>query len=87
MNALPAIVHWPEHTWYMRQVFRNLLPHSPVALVDRSLLGKYVEDNPNFRNRLVAYLVVFYKHHRNLKTYKEEGAKLAEEINNFLENR
>ena len=48
---------------------------------DHSLLAKYVEDNPYFRNRLSVYWVVLNNHHNSLKKYKEEGAKLAEEIN------
>ena len=54
---------------------------------DRSLLAEYAEDNPYFRNRLSAYLLVFINHHNNLRKYKEEGTKLAGEINIFLEKK
>lgn len=57
-----------------------------VALIERdhTRLGAYVQDNPNFRNRLSSYLLVFSNHTRNLKKYKEDGAVLINEINTFL---
>jgi hypothetical protein len=54
---------------------------------DRTSLAKYAMDNPYFRNRITAYLIVFNGYHKSLERYKEEGAKLAEEIDTFLEEK
>lgn len=71
------IKHWVDDGTWLSAVY-----------VDKnvSLLGEYVEDNPYFRNRLTAYLLVFVNHYLALSQYKEEGAELAEEIKTFLEN-
>lgn len=53
---------------------------------DRTLLARYVKDNPYFRNRLTVFLAVLASHTNNLNKYKEEGTILAEEINAFLGN-
>ena len=49
--------------------------------------GEYVKDNPNFRNRIFIYMGLLYSHTMHLKTYKEEGAMLMDEINAFLDGK
>ena len=70
--------HWMDNSIWL---------NAAIIDRDRSLLAEYVEDNPYFRNRLSAYLLVFVNHHNNLLEYKEEGTKLAEGINTFLQNK
>ena len=60
---------------------------SSVVERDQTLLGQYVKDNPNFRNRISIYLILFINHHDYLKIYKEEGAILKDEIDAFLDGK
>jgi len=82
LNEVEKFLYENLQYWMDDSVWLN----ASIIEGDRSLLAEYVEDNPYFRNRLSAYLLVFINHHDNLLEYKNEGTKLAEEIDAFLGN-
>jgi len=68
--------YWIHNTHWFSEAFAD---------EDLSSLASYAMDNPIFRNRITAYLLVFEGYYYYLGIYKDEGRKLAEEINAFLE--
>jgi hypothetical protein len=81
LNEVDGILYDNLQHWMVNDVWLG----ESLIEGDQTLLSEYVEDNPYFRNRIAVYLLVFNNHYRNLKRYKEEGTKLAEEIIAFLE--
>ena len=71
------VEHWVDDAEWLSTYFVD---------EDHTQLAEYALDNPYFRNRISTYMVVLANYHDNLNIYREEGRKLAQEINAFLDD-